>query len=301
MIGCMGLPGFDGVDKGHSLPRDPRDPSKGTFEVTCGTAHYKCSGGPGYDTFAGKFPPNGNPHTYPYSPQDDKWSPLHGAREGGTAVRMFSPEQIPVKAAVAKQFGVFNKLYTAVPSASSPNHLFTQSATSCAMQTNGLYSGHTQRTCTHERTYTHTRTLTYAHTRAHTRTYTHRCGMQTNGLYNDCGGPNVSFPQKTIYDSRTPPPQPGQRPGPLPTAAYRPQLVLLLGSTHICTAGPRGGQAHGPGVWTDREHTGWLTRSLTHSLVGPRAQRLAASLASPRAHSLAHWVARSLAHSLASP
>jgi hypothetical protein len=30
--------------------------------------------------------------------------------------------------------GVFNKLYTAVPSASSPNHLFTQSATSCGMQ-----------------------------------------------------------------------------------------------------------------------------------------------------------------------
>ena len=47
--------------------------------------------------------------------------------------------------------------YTAVPSASSPNHLFTQSATSC--------------------------------------------GMQHNGLYNDCLGPSVVFPQMTIYDS----------------------------------------------------------------------------------------------------
>ena len=64
---------------------------------------------------------------------------LHGASAGGTAVTMFTPEQIPVKHAVAKEFGVFNKLYTAVPSASSPNHLFTQSATSCGMQTNTLY------------------------------------------------------------------------------------------------------------------------------------------------------------------
>ena len=69
----------------------------------------------------------------------------------------YAPEQVPVKAAVARAFGVFNKLYTAVPGPSSPNHLFTQSATSC--------------------------------------------GMQRNGLYDDCGGKNVSFPQKTIYDS----------------------------------------------------------------------------------------------------
>jgi hypothetical protein len=157
MFGCMGLPGYDGIDKGHSLPKDPPDPTKGHFNVTCGTAPYVCSGGPGYDTFAGKFAPGGNPHAYPYSPQDDKWSALHGASEGGTAVRMYSPEQIPIKAAIASNFGVFNKLYTAVPSASSPNHLFTQSATSC--------------------------------------------GMQCNGLYNDCGGKDVSFPQKTIYDS----------------------------------------------------------------------------------------------------
>ena len=47
------------------------------------------------------------------------------------AVTAFGPEQIPVKRSIAENFGVFNKLYTAVPSASSPNHLFTQSATSC--------------------------------------------------------------------------------------------------------------------------------------------------------------------------
>ena len=71
--------------------------------------------------------------------------------------RCGSRVQIPIKSAIAQNFGVFNKLYTAVPSASSPNHLFTQSATSC--------------------------------------------GMQHNGLYNDCLGPTVMFPQFTIYDN----------------------------------------------------------------------------------------------------
>ena len=158
-FGCMGLPGFDGIEKGHSIPVDPNDPSKGVVNVTCdGSAPYVCRSGPGYDTFAGKFPAvGGSPHKYPYSAQDDKYSALHGASAGGTAVTMFTPEQIPVKHAIAKEFGVFNKLYTAVPSASSPNHLFTQSATSC--------------------------------------------GMQTNTLYDKCGGKKVTFPQRTIYDS----------------------------------------------------------------------------------------------------
>jgi len=155
-FGCMDLPGFDGI-KGHTVPKDPSDPSKGVVNITCGAAPYVCKGGPSYDTYAGKFPPNGQANNYPYSPQDDKYSALHGASEGGTAVTMFAPEQIPIKKAIAENFGVFNKMYTAVASASSPNHLFTQSATSC--------------------------------------------GMQTNTLYNDCGGKDVYFPQPTIWDS----------------------------------------------------------------------------------------------------
>eukprot|EP00931_Biecheleriopsis_adriatica_P121075 TRINITY_DN96156_c0_g1_i1.p1 TRINITY_DN96156_c0_g1~~TRINITY_DN96156_c0_g1_i1.p1 ORF type:complete len:586 (+),score=45.27 TRINITY_DN96156_c0_g1_i1:99-1856(+) len=137
-FGCMDLPGFDGI-KGHSVPKNPDYPSEGIINITCGLAPYVCKSGPGYDTFAGKFAKDGNPHSYPYSKQDDRYSALHGASEGGTAVTMFSPEQIPVKAAIAHNFGVFNKLFSAVPSASSPNHLFTQSATSCGMQANVLY------------------------------------------------------------------------------------------------------------------------------------------------------------------
>jgi len=138
-FGCMGLPGFDG-SAGHRLPKDPANRSAGSFEITCGEAPYVCTRGPSYDTYAGKFGPDGNPHKYPYSEQDDRYSALHGAAENTTTVKMFSPRQIPVKAAVAQHFGVFNKLYSAVPSASSPNHLFTQSATSCGMQYNALYN-----------------------------------------------------------------------------------------------------------------------------------------------------------------
>ena len=153
MFGCMDLPGFDGI-RGHTIPK----PLGGTVEVSCGNADYVCKSGPSYDTFAGKFGPGGKPHIYPYSPQSDTHSALHGAsKTGQTAVKMYSPEQVPIKHAIAQNFGVFNKLYTAVPSASSPNHLFTQSATSC--------------------------------------------GMQHNGLYNDCLGPNVTFPQVRVPHS----------------------------------------------------------------------------------------------------
>jgi phospholipase C len=49
---------------------------------------------------------------------------------------MFSPSQLPVKTALAKAFGVFNKLYSSVPSFSSPNHMFLQAATSCGAMSN---------------------------------------------------------------------------------------------------------------------------------------------------------------------
>jgi phospholipase C len=139
LFGCMDLKGFDGI-RGHIVPVDPDDSGKGVVNITCGSAPYVCTQAPGYDTFAGKFPVAGsNPHTYPYSPQSDRFSGPRGARRGSTAIQTFAPEQIPVKAALARDFGVFNRLFTAVPAASSPNHLFAQSATSCGMTANVLY------------------------------------------------------------------------------------------------------------------------------------------------------------------
>ena len=158
IFGCMDLPGFDGI-RNHTVPKVPGKPHLGKIEIECGTAQYVCTHAPAYDTYAPKFKhyKGNNPHKHPYSEQGDEYSYVHGLELARTAVRMWAPSQIPVKAALAREFGVFNKLYSAVPSASSPNHLYAQSATSC--------------------------------------------GMQANALYDDCGGPSVTFPQKTIYDN----------------------------------------------------------------------------------------------------
>ena len=134
-------PGVDGIPSGGRLiNKVPNDPSQGQVNVTCGTAPYVCDGGTGYSTWSGKFAAgcgvdsptaSCNPNIYPYSNQSDEFSVANGATAGTTAVKMFSPGQIPVKAAIAKEFGVFNKFYSAGPTASTPNHLFTQAATSC--------------------------------------------------------------------------------------------------------------------------------------------------------------------------
>ncbi len=76
--------------------------------------------------------------SFPYPEQSDAYSYQHGAH--GDAIDMFSASQLPVKAAIAREFGVFNKLFSAVPSASNPNHMFAQSGTSCGlMNNNGNY------------------------------------------------------------------------------------------------------------------------------------------------------------------
>mmetsp|Transcript_94372 Transcript_94372/g.270274 ORF Transcript_94372/g.270274 Transcript_94372/m.270274 type:complete len:609 (-) Transcript_94372:146-1972(-) len=140
-LGCMDIEGIDGIPKGgHLIPIDPDNETAGYYNVTCdGEAQYVCDYGPGYDTFAGKFKSGANTALYPYDEQDDRYSGLNGAN-GGTTTNMFTPEQIPIKAAAATNYGIFNRLYTAVPSASTPNHLFTQSATSCGIHDNILYS-----------------------------------------------------------------------------------------------------------------------------------------------------------------
>lgn len=81
MLGCMDLPGLDGVPKeGHIIPVDPSDPSKGNITQSCGTGEYVCKGGPGYNLFSGKFKPGTNSHTYPYDEQSDAFSGLNGAK-----------------------------------------------------------------------------------------------------------------------------------------------------------------------------------------------------------------------------
>ena len=120
-FGCMGLPGFDA----------PSNNTPGHISPSCGKAKYVCSGAPGFSFFDPFFAKGANSATYPYDDQA-----AEHATAGGDAVEMFSAEQLPIKAAIAHDYGVFNKMYASVPAASMPNHLFAQSATSCGAMTN---------------------------------------------------------------------------------------------------------------------------------------------------------------------
>ncbi len=98
IIGCMDLPGADSaatMTRNRTLLIDPSDPSKGSVNVTCGTANYVCKGGPGSSLWSQKFPTGSdvNVATAPYSPQSDINAYAQGAK--GNAIEMFSPEQLP--------------------------------------------------------------------------------------------------------------------------------------------------------------------------------------------------------------
>eukprot|EP01052_Picozoa_sp_SAG31_P023218 SAG31_NODE_1899_length_6960_cov_18.360880_6_plen_280_part_00 len=155
IFGCIlgDHPEFDGIPTGgRQLNKVPFKPELGQVNVTCGSAPYVCGGGmaeadartergagqqPLYDTFAGHFKPGTNSKTYPYAPQSDEYSVSNGATGG--SIQMFSAEQLPVKKAISEHFGVFNKLYCATPTSSTPNHHFTQSGTSCGSTNNNDY------------------------------------------------------------------------------------------------------------------------------------------------------------------
>eukprot|EP00039_Didymoeca_costata_P024611 m.10831 g.10831 ORF g.10831 m.10831 type:complete len:584 (+) comp4336_c0_seq1:131-1882(+) len=138
-FGCMDIPGFDGIPKeGIPLPKDPKNPSLGNVTVTCGNVPYVCPSGPSFDLYHLLWNKEGNADKYPYDEQSLDNAYANGAKEGVT-ITMFGKDQLPVKQSLAENFGIFNRLFTAVPSASQPNHLFIQSATSCGATGNELW------------------------------------------------------------------------------------------------------------------------------------------------------------------
>jgi phospholipase C len=140
-FGCMNLPGFSSTPDGTPIYHDPLDPSQGNVTFTCGSAPYACPSGPSYDMFAGKTQPSvGNPAEYPYSQQSDQWAYKRGAKD--QAIKAFGPQgnEVPIKKAFAEHFAVFNKYFSSVPSYSTPNHLFSQAATSCGIDDNIRYN-----------------------------------------------------------------------------------------------------------------------------------------------------------------
>jgi phospholipase C len=113
IVGCMDLPGADSaatMTRNRTLQVDPSDPSKGSVNVTCGTANYVCEAGPPSSLWNQKFAAGDdvNVAKYPYSPQSDSNSYAQGAN--GNAIEMFSPDQLPIKTTLAKAFGVVTEL-----------------------------------------------------------------------------------------------------------------------------------------------------------------------------------------------
>ena len=136
-LGCMDIPGVDGLSTkdGMFLPLDPKNKSAGMVNVSCGTGVYVCDSGPGFSFLNAFFEKGADASSYPYPPQAVQNAGSNGAN--GNAVQMFAAEQLPIKHALAKSFGVFNKMYTASPTMSWPNHMFTQSGTSCGCTSTG--------------------------------------------------------------------------------------------------------------------------------------------------------------------
>lgn len=141
MLGCMvgegELPGADGINGSLQLWTDANHSNSVT--VTCGTAPYVCTKGPGFDNYQGFFRHGSNDsHQYPYGPQSLDNAFANGAKpaddgSNSTSINMFSGDQLPVKRAIVRNFGTFNRLFSATPTASTPNHMFTQSGTSCGL------------------------------------------------------------------------------------------------------------------------------------------------------------------------
>ena len=137
VLGCLvgDKAGADGIPKGGlRIPRDPQNKSKGFVNATCGGAELVCTGGTYlFSMWSPHFKPGGQASTYPYSGQATGYGvPSH--------VSSFDNKQLPVKAAVVDNFSVLNRYFTSVPSGSTPNHLFAQSATSCGVYDNMMYS-----------------------------------------------------------------------------------------------------------------------------------------------------------------
>ena len=145
-FGCAAaeLPGIDALPPNLTQPIDPNDPSKGNVTVRCGAAQYVCPHGPGggagefYNwTAHATFGPAPVPPHGPYPPPTMGW--FANATNGDQVVfDMFAPSQLPVKMALAKEFGLFDRFFSSVPAPSQPNHMFAQSGTSCGVTDTGV-------------------------------------------------------------------------------------------------------------------------------------------------------------------
>jgi len=130
------LPGIEGLTGNECF-----DDGSGTKTCVQQTAKYVCDGGGsmGYNEMVNEiFGMNnwdGKAGTIPPAEQpQDGWMEVTNNVE---VVAQFKPDANPIKSALAKQFGIFNKWHSSFPGPSTPNHLFIMTATSGGCTTTG--------------------------------------------------------------------------------------------------------------------------------------------------------------------
>jgi phospholipase C len=116
----------DGLSPGMSLPRDPRNPSKGRVPVTRG----------GFDVG-----PDDPKHDFDATRQQidvDRHSAMDGfvfnalehKHNESNPVSMFDSESAPIINALAREFAVFDRWHSSIPGPTDPNRAFAMSGTS---------------------------------------------------------------------------------------------------------------------------------------------------------------------------
>lgn len=126
------LPGINGLTGDEYNFYDPNDPSKGKVGVKRGGAPYVCTYGPSHSfasTCIDNFGLNATCASGPYPPTTQSGF-LYEAQGHEEVMWQFSPEQLPVKMALAAEFALMDAYHASFPGPSTPQHLFIMSATS---------------------------------------------------------------------------------------------------------------------------------------------------------------------------
>ena len=136
------LPGINGLTGNECNFFTASDPSKGKECVQEGRANYVCEHGSRmsfniYDSdIFGVGVWNGTGPPYP-NVSEFGTGYLEMNRGNTEVMWQMSPQQIPVKMALAQEFAVFDDWHAAFPGPSTPNHLFLQTATSAGCTETG--------------------------------------------------------------------------------------------------------------------------------------------------------------------
>ena len=126
------LPGIDGLTGDEFNRLNASDPSSRVEKVANGKANYVCktpsveSWGIYVNDFYGPGVWNGSKTPCPPASMDGFLEENKGSAE---IMHQFSPQQIPVKIALAQEFALFDRYFTSMPTPSTPNHLFLQTGT----------------------------------------------------------------------------------------------------------------------------------------------------------------------------